>query len=536
MKNSKKKAARRQRRVLIVALLLAALIIGGSTFAWFSSKDEVTNRLSASANYGVSIAEDFQSPEDWLPGQEINKDVAAVNSGNVDAFVRMWLGGQMLLLAEKTPSVDAAAGTPTSGLTAVSDQDKIAVGLTYSKTNEGVITYYKTLDAKKINNPNDTEAHSGTFSEETNQPARYNEVQTVQAGGVLVYASPNSKYHWTLEQASELPVYTSLGGDPVQYDTTMTNLAKGTVVGNSTSEATNVTNLAPFSNTDSNYYGYVDASTFEPETTGLYIFRRNIKETNPGTANTYEYSGYYYDAALGKYFALHYDTGANAHSDYVLPAGVISDNSAAVPTSDQVLPVKIADGQKVYLFTAEEKLINTGANNTDLKWVYTAPVAASGGDPAKPGYFTVTYAGATDSAADDVVITVTLANIGVAQEEWTAIGADNNLKTFYYNNDVEAGDTTVKLVDSVKLAETTTQKAYLAFDFNLNVFLESVQVTMDDAGKEKTIPVNTWAATEENSSAINTGAQPSSGDNATTYTGTSEISVVGWQAIPAPQP
>ena len=118
MTNNKKKTAK-EKRVLIGALCVAAVMIAGSTFAWFSSKDEVTNRLSASAAYDVSIAEDFQPPEDWIPGQTINKDVSAVNTGNVDAFVRMWLGGQMRLLNETNPSVDAASGTPTASLTEV---------------------------------------------------------------------------------------------------------------------------------------------------------------------------------------------------------------------------------------------------------------------------------------------------------------------------------------------------------------------------------------------------------------------------------
>ena len=33
-----------------------------------------------------------------------------------------------------------------------------------------------------------------------------------------------------------------------------------------------------------NYYGAIDASTFKPETTGLYIFRRNVSETAAGSA------------------------------------------------------------------------------------------------------------------------------------------------------------------------------------------------------------------------------------------------------------
>ena len=64
------------------------IFLVGTTFAWFTSKDEVTNRLSAHADYNVSIVEDFTPPEDWTPGQTVNKPVSAVNTGNVDAFVQ----------------------------------------------------------------------------------------------------------------------------------------------------------------------------------------------------------------------------------------------------------------------------------------------------------------------------------------------------------------------------------------------------------------------------------------------------------------
>ncbi len=530
---SKKKQSRKEKRVLIAALVVAGVITAGSTFAWFTSKDEVTNRLSASASYNVSIAEDFQPPEDWIPGQEVNKDVSAVNTGNVDAFVRMWLGGQMRLLSEATPSVDASTGTPTASLTATTDQDKIDLGLTYYNGT----TYYKTLSTEKIDNPKDADhAAAGTETADPvsgeNTPAQFSEVQSMQAGGVLVYAPAGAAYHWTLEQATELPVYTpGVAADPTAdppveatpADTTMTNLAKGTVVGNSTTTEAGATKLAPASGSDTNYYGAIDASTFQPETTGLYLFRRNVAETADGTPNTYEYSGYYYDADEDVYFALHTGTGANGHSDYVLPTGAVTENNSAAPSADQVLPVTVA-ANKVYLYTASEQVINTGVGDTNLIWAYDAANSK----------FTVTYKGADAAAgatADDIVIDIALANIGTASEKWTAFGTDH-LTTFYYNNDVEAGDTTAKLVDSVKLADATKQQAYLAFDFDLDVFLESVQVTMDEAGKEKTTPVNKWDATTEGApaTAINTGAKPSSGDDAATYTGTSEISVVGWGA------
>ena len=79
--------SKRRGRVFRASCILAALIIAGSSFAWFTSKDEVTNRLTASSDYGVSIVESFTPPANWLPGQAVNKDVYAVNTGNIDAFV-----------------------------------------------------------------------------------------------------------------------------------------------------------------------------------------------------------------------------------------------------------------------------------------------------------------------------------------------------------------------------------------------------------------------------------------------------------------
>jgi len=522
--------SKKRRRVLGASCILAALIIASSSFAWFTSKDEVTNRLSAAANYGVAIAEDFQPPEKFLPGQTVNKDVGAVNTGNVDAFVRMWLGGQMRVVKETSAGdkVDAKTGATTTGegaLTAVTDESKKSVGLNYY--NATTQKYYKTLSTDKIDNPKDL-AHKTDASEETNIPATFSEVQAVQAGGVLVYAPVGAKYHWNLEQATELPVYDSTAA--LGKKVTMTNLPKGTVVGNSLTEETGATKLAPAgvtastdAVTDSNYYGDIDASTFKPETTGLYIFRRNIAETADGTVNNYEYTGYYYDATKDVYFALHTETGDNGKSDYVLPTGAITTPTSE-PGKNAVLPVTPVT---VKLFTATETVVETGTADTNLVWAYDSTNKK----------FTVTYEGATDNDTtgwnDDIVIDVNLANIGNGAEEWTAFGTDHKT-TFYYNNDVEEGDTTTKLVDSVELNSATQKEAYLAFDFDLNVFMESKQVTLDEVGKEKTTPVNTWAATTAGTpaTAVNTGAKPSGGEDAANYDpADSEIETVGWIAL-----
>ena len=100
--NKSNKRSAKEKRVLFGALVVAGVITAGSTFAWFSSKDEVTNRLTASADYSVAIVEDFTPPEDWVPGQSINKDVAAVNTGNIEAFVRVGLLNDATLTVKGT--------------------------------------------------------------------------------------------------------------------------------------------------------------------------------------------------------------------------------------------------------------------------------------------------------------------------------------------------------------------------------------------------------------------------------------------------
>jgi len=93
--------SKKRRRVLGASCILAALIIAGSSFAWFTSKDEVTNRLTANADYGVSIVESFAPPVNWLPGQEVNKDVYAINTGSIAAFVREDVSGVLTITVDK---------------------------------------------------------------------------------------------------------------------------------------------------------------------------------------------------------------------------------------------------------------------------------------------------------------------------------------------------------------------------------------------------------------------------------------------------
>ncbi len=102
--------------------------------------------MSASADYNVTIAEDFTPPDDWVPGQKVDKNVGFVNTGNVDAFVRSYLQGEMRVLNETSSGVETwdqtnnkftnlAAKVTKADLTAVTDETLLGLNLNYSVTS-----------------------------------------------------------------------------------------------------------------------------------------------------------------------------------------------------------------------------------------------------------------------------------------------------------------------------------------------------------------------------------------------------------------
>lgn len=100
MENSKK---RKDKKVLIASMILASMIVAGSSFAWFTSKDEVVNKLTANNQYSVTVTESFTPPPQWLPGQVVQKEAGAINTGNIDAFVKLTLSNNLVLTTYDTP-------------------------------------------------------------------------------------------------------------------------------------------------------------------------------------------------------------------------------------------------------------------------------------------------------------------------------------------------------------------------------------------------------------------------------------------------
>ena len=70
--------------------------------------------MSANADYGVKIVESFTPPKMWVPGQEVDKDVYATNTGSIPTFVREDVSATLTRTIEKT--VDATNETNPIGL------------------------------------------------------------------------------------------------------------------------------------------------------------------------------------------------------------------------------------------------------------------------------------------------------------------------------------------------------------------------------------------------------------------------------------
>lgn len=448
--NTKKKKSAREKRVLVASLIVAAVMVGGSTFAWFTSKDEVTNRLSASADYGVSITEDFTPPEDWVPGQNIKKEVSAVNTGNVDAFVRMWLTGEMKLVSDG----DGVATTAVTNLTDVTTAPYTTLHLT-KKDSSG--NYFRVLS-----NENGSNYDRRTY-------------QT----GELVYA--DGAYTYTPNQ--------------VQTEGTAVAEVTGT----------------PYTN-GAGAVKLVDSESFTPTAAGLYIFRRNYDldtaNTNTGNIKTdsIQYSGYYFDGTT--YYAL------KTANDSTVPGGVADKGKnvyikelAGKTSSDFTSAIS-----NVKVYTAKDTAITSG-----MTWTYNA----SGDATASPFGTTNPYFTVQPTASNTFKINIELENIGdgTVADTWQPIGTAA-ATTFYYTDDVEAGETTNKLVKTVQLDKGATQNDFLAFDFDLNVNLESIQVTKDDSGNEtvNSVTGDNWAASTDNTGATGAG------------TAAAELASVKWTA------
>lgn len=86
MKNLRKN----KKFVLGASVALTGLMLAAATFAWFSAQDSVDNEFSTGGipKDSVKVWEIFEKPENWKPGEKVDKKVAVANLGKEPIFVR----------------------------------------------------------------------------------------------------------------------------------------------------------------------------------------------------------------------------------------------------------------------------------------------------------------------------------------------------------------------------------------------------------------------------------------------------------------
>ena len=78
----------KKNKSLIIILLIIVFGIVGLTLAYFTNTANITNEFK-SKEYGTTVTEVFESPENWLPGSTEPKTLTVTNSGRVDEAVRV---------------------------------------------------------------------------------------------------------------------------------------------------------------------------------------------------------------------------------------------------------------------------------------------------------------------------------------------------------------------------------------------------------------------------------------------------------------
>ena len=236
--------------------------------------------MSANADYDVSIVESFAPPKNFLPGQEVNKDVYATNTGSIGAFVEETVTTKMSV----TKEVDLTT-TFTDGVVA---------------TNETKETTPVAVDVKDC------------------VELTKDEVYSIEAGSYLAYAPTASDldlgdivvkypdaamlYQNNTDKAKYITddEYAKLSTAEQASYTAVT----GTMYRSKTTPYTLITKAQYDALDESGKASYVETTVkndFTPDANGLYVFRRYIDVMSNG-GEFFEYGAYYYKD--GKYYKV----------------------------------------------------------------------------------------------------------------------------------------------------------------------------------------------------------------------------------------
>lgn len=262
--------------------------------------------MTASTDYGVSIVESFVPPKQWVPGQTINKDVYAVNTGNIEAFVKESISGNLSYTYEKRVATAPANGTDASGK--ARDAGYVRLDTDSARAIDGATTMEAggfiawAAPVNTVYKLNGKEVKEGTTDGTITTPAVANQKSVV----VGTAAAKKFKYEYTdttgtyvgdsLEEGAVFYKLTdpASAGDP--YTASATDAGNLTLTVDHSPTAGTVNSATQTDANDAaNAPGKVEGERWHPTDTGVYIFRRSYVPNNAADADknavTYKFNG-----------------------------------------------------------------------------------------------------------------------------------------------------------------------------------------------------------------------------------------------------
>ena len=152
----------RKRLSFGIGIAIISVSVIGGTLAWFTDKQEVTNKISTGAIKHTIVEKfDENTSQNLLPGEEINKDVWIHNIEKSDSLLRVKITPIWV-----NENGDKVADATSEEVTAVIKNDKWTLG------NDG---YYYYNEVFKSHNKDEAHPSSEEIDEETTLPTCYSD-------------------------------------------------------------------------------------------------------------------------------------------------------------------------------------------------------------------------------------------------------------------------------------------------------------------------------------------------------------------------
>lgn len=359
--------SKRRGRVFRASCILAALIIAGSSFAWFTSKDEVTNRLSANADYDVSIVESYAPPKNFLPGQAVNKDVYATNTGSIGAFVEESVTSKLSIVKEVTTTTKYNEEAPAPTLAGDTTSTEYSTGVI--ATTDGVkvgATNIAITDCVELTKDEYYSAEAGSYL------AFAPKGSSAKLGDIIVRYPDASEDLYALKTnykevitAADWAKLTETStphkkSDYVKVNEKMYKQRAGTAILDEAGYK-DLTSDAE----KANYIEISYKSDFTPDAEGLYVFRRTIDTTSMTYGEEFfTYEGYYFKD--GKYYKVKNIVVTPDDLIDMVADGENTDGQLTSATADLVYEVKETVTPKLSYDLEKNRLVATyaGAGKT----------------------------------------------------------------------------------------------------------------------------------------------------------------------------